>query len=300
MVRYTTYQGRKQKYLKILYWGPYQSGKTTILDTLYKIIKQQDKDIIPEGDITKIQRAGGATLYFDRVVFADILEESSEQERVFYQIYTVVGAKRFAPIRKKVFRRTDSVIFVFDSQKSRLKENIESLKELKEISKGKLVKKIPLTIMLNKQDLPETVNRSEVEQILKDEGLMFESDDPSYTWNPIIFETIGLYDKHKNVYEAFMECAYRTKLYLEDKKTTKTARINLTLTEELKNEWEIFARDVLNKSLSQMIRDAVREYRNKYIQSEEVQDTLEAKIEKIISEKMEKIMEKLKLKDDEA
>ncbi len=54
----------------------------------------------------------------------------------------------------------------------------------------------------------------------------------------------------------------------------------------------------MNKSLSQMIRDAVREYRNKYVKSEEVQDTIEMKIEKIISEKMEKIMEKFKLRDD--
>jgi hypothetical protein len=56
---------------------------------------------------------------------------------------------------------------------------------------------------------------------------------------------------------------------------------------------------VLNKSLSQMIRDAVRAYRKNYAKTEEVPDALEAKIEKIISEKMEKIMENFKLKNDE-
>ncbi len=297
MVRWTS---DNKVYIKIVYWGPHQAGMTTILDTLHKLTKDKNKDIIPVGDMTSIKRASGTTLYFDRVVFTDFLEELPKIDKVFYQIYTVTGVKSFVTIRKKVFRGTDGVIFVFDSQKSRVTENIESLKELQEISKGKLVKKIPLTIMLNKQDLSETVNKSEVEQILKDEGLIFDSEDPSYTWNPIIFETIGLYDKQKNVYEAFMECVQRTKLYLEDTKPTKTARINLTLTEELKNEWEIFARDVLNKSMSQMIRDAVREYRKNYGKSEKVQDTLETKIEKIISEKMEKIMEKFKLRDDEA
>jgi hypothetical protein len=48
-----------------------------------------------------------------------------------------------------------------------------------------------------------------------------------------------------------------------------------------------------------MIRDAVRAYRKNYAKTEEVPDALEAKIEKIISEKMEKIMENFKLKNDE-
>ena len=311
MVRWTS---DNKVYIKIVYWGPHLAGMTTILDTLHSLTKEKNKDIIPVGDITSIKRAGGATLYFDRDVFADFVERSTKQEKVFYHVWTVAGRSKVSPkeehpffinkhekkIRKKILVGTDGIIFVFDSQKSQLDENIKSLKELKENTKGNLVKKIPLIIMLNKQDLSEKVSKAEVEQILRDESLMFESEDPSYIWNPVIFETIGLFDKQRNVYEAFMECVYRTKLYLEDKKPTKTARINLTLTEELKNEWEIFARDVLNKSLSQMIRDAVREYRKNYVKSEEVQDTLETKIEKIISEKMEKMMEKLKLKDDEA
>ena len=287
-------------YIKIVYWGPHLAGKTTILDTLHILTKEQDKDMIPEEPLKKIESASGTTLYIDRGIFVDFIERTSKQDKVFYHVYTFAGHSNFSPLRKKIFKGTDGVIFVFDSEKSQLTENIKSLKELKEVAKGNLVKKIPLIIMLNKQDLSDTVGKSEVEQILKDEGLMFESEDPLFIWNPVIFETIGLHDKQKNVYEAFMECVQRTKLYLEDKKPTKTARINLTLTEELKNEWEIFARDVLNKSLSQMIRDAVREYRNKYVHSEEVPDTIETKIEKIISEKMEKIMEKLKLKVEEA
>ncbi|MFX1393445.1 MAG: ADP-ribosylation factor-like protein [Promethearchaeota archaeon] len=281
-------------YIKILYWGPFKAGKTTIFDTLNRLTKDQKLDIEPIGNLVKIGAITGSTLYFDRIIF-----RSTKQQEIFYHVYTVGGHSRFSPVRNKIFKGTDGIIFVFDSQKSQLTKNIESLKELKEITKGDLVKKIPLIIMLNKQDLSDKIDKPEAEQFLKDEGLIFESEN-SFIWNPVIFETVGLYHKQKNVYEAFIECTERTKLYLEEKKLTKTARINLTLTEELKNEWEIFARDVLNKSLSQMIRDAVREYRKKYIRSEEVQETIETKIEKIISEKMEKIMEKFKFRDNKA
>jgi GTPase SAR1 family protein len=34
-------------YIKILYFGMYASGKTTILDTLYRLTKEENKDIIP-------------------------------------------------------------------------------------------------------------------------------------------------------------------------------------------------------------------------------------------------------------
>jgi len=34
-------------YIKILYWGMGGSGKTTIVDTLYRLTKEQKKDITP-------------------------------------------------------------------------------------------------------------------------------------------------------------------------------------------------------------------------------------------------------------
>ena len=56
-------------YIKILYWGMFSSGKTTSVDTLYRLTKENQKDIEPTGDLKKISTASGATLYFDRGVF---------------------------------------------------------------------------------------------------------------------------------------------------------------------------------------------------------------------------------------
>jgi signal recognition particle receptor subunit beta len=276
-------------YIKILYWGPHLSGKTTILDTLDKLTREKEIDILPIGSLTKIKKPNGTTIYFDRGIF-----QYTKQSNVFYNLFTVAGSSQFSTIRKKIFKGTDGVIFVFDSQKSRIDDNIDSLKELKEVAKDDIIKKVPLIIMLNKRDSLDPISASEVEQILKNKGLMYEPEHPLYIWNPIIFETIGLYENQKNVYEAFIECTNLIDLYLKEKKPIKDARINLILPEQLKNEWEIFAKEILKTSLSQMIRDAVREYQNKYKNLGNVYVDLESRIEKLIFEKMGKVLEKLK------
>jgi GTPase SAR1 family protein len=195
-------------YIKILYWGMGGSGKTTIVDTLYRLTKEQEKDIKPTGNLTKISMASGSTLYFDRGIF-----QSTKQRKVFYHVYTVAGQSRFSPLRKKIFKGTDGVIFTVDSQTHFFEDNIESLKELKSVTKGKLIKEIPLIVMLNKQDLTEVIGEEDFKQILKEEKLWYEPDDKLYLWNPMIYETCALYEKHHDIYRSFSECARRTLLY---------------------------------------------------------------------------------------
>jgi len=183
-------------------------GKTTVVDTLYRLTKEQKKDIEPTGNLTKIAMASGSTLYFDRGIF-----QSTKQRKVFYHVYTVAGQSRFSPLRKKIFKGTDGVIFVVDSQTHFFEDNIEALKELKSITADKLIKEIPLILMLNKQDLTEVIGEEDFKQILKDEKLWFEPDDEYYIWNPIIYKTCALYDLRKDIYRSFSECARRTGLY---------------------------------------------------------------------------------------
>jgi len=188
-------------YIKILYWGMAGSGKTTIVDTLYRLTKEQNKDVIPVGTLTKIERASGATLYFDRGVF-----QSKKQRQVFYNIWTVAGQSSFSALREKIFLGTDGIIFVVDSQTKFFEDNIEALKELKNIARGKLIKDIPLIVMLNKQDLKDIIGEAEFVQILKDEQLWFELGNELHAYNPIIYETCALYNLKRNVYRSFTEC----------------------------------------------------------------------------------------------
>lgn len=196
-------------FVKLLYWGCANSGKTTAVDTLYRITKELAKsEVEPTGNLTKIAMASGSTLYFDRGIF-----QSKAQNKIFYHVYTVAGQNRFSPLRKRIFVRTDGIIFVFDAQRSRLEDNIESLKELKNVAEGKLISYYPLLVMVNKQDLPNAMRKPEVEQILKQEGLLYEPGHPLYGWNPIVYESIALYDRVSNVYQVFSEAARRIALY---------------------------------------------------------------------------------------
>ena len=106
-------------YIKILYWGMFASGKTTILETLYRLTKEQNKDVIPIGQLEKIEMDSGATLYFDRCNF-----QSKTESHIFYNVWTVAGQKSFLPLRKKAFQGTDGVIFVVDSSASQFQENV--------------------------------------------------------------------------------------------------------------------------------------------------------------------------------
>jgi signal recognition particle receptor subunit beta len=187
------------------------SGKTTTVDTLYRYTKENEKDIAPSGNLTKISMASGSTLYFDRGIFQSTKQKT--RGKVFYHVYTVAGQRRFSPLRKKIFKGTDGVIFTVDSQTHFFEDNIESLKELKNITRGKLITEIPLIVMLNKQDLTEVIGEEDFKQVLKDEKLWYKPEDELYRWNPIIYKTCALYEKRNNVHRSFTECARRTGQY---------------------------------------------------------------------------------------
>jgi len=200
-----------KSYIKILYWGMGGSGKTTIVDTLYQLPKEQRKDFEPVGNLIKIAKASEATLYYDRGIF-----QSTNQELKFlYHVYTVAGQSSYFPLRRKVFEKppTDGIIFVVDSQIRYFEDNVESLKELINISRGKLITEIPIIIMLNKQDLPDVISEDDFKQVLKNQNLWYDSNNKLSVWNPIIYKTCALFNTRKDIYRSFSECVRRTSLY---------------------------------------------------------------------------------------
>jgi len=189
------------KYYKIVYWGCFASGKTTAVDTLFKILQEKtDSKVLPVGELTKIATPSGATNYFDRGIL-----KSVNQEQQFYHLYTVAGQKRFLPLRSKVFFGADAVVLVVDGQRDKLSANEGSMEELNDIAELPLVEKIPLIVMINKQDLDEIVSKEEIIGLLKKYNLYFPDNHPNAEKNPEIFETIALYEKKQNIYESFVE-----------------------------------------------------------------------------------------------
>ena len=200
--------------LKIVYYGAASSGKTTAVDTLNTLFKSGDTDkfkFAPTTDLKKIAMKDGSTLYFDRGIFKS--RNGTERSQLIH-VFTVAGQKRFFPIRKKLYQNTDGVIFVFNAQRDVLTHNIESLKELKNLAgPDNLISKVPLLVMVNKQDLPNPYRKHEVEQILREENLFYPPNHKLATWNPIVYETIALQEHQQNVYPIFAEMVRRINVY---------------------------------------------------------------------------------------
>ena len=177
------------------------SGKTTALKTLYWLTKEQKKEIVPVSELVNYENNRGATLYYDRCTF-----QSRKQENIFYWVYTIPGRPSYFPIRRKIFEGTDGVIFVFDSRPQFLEKNIESLKELRNIAKDKLNKEIPLTVLLNKQDLDNSIGTEDFKQVLISEKIWSENNNKLNIKDLSLFDTCALYDEKKDIYNSFYEC----------------------------------------------------------------------------------------------
>ena len=215
-------------FIKIIYWGMYASGKTTILDTLHKLTHERNKDIVPIEKLTKIESSSGSTLLYDKGLF-----QSMKQNKVYYSVYTVAGQKSYSKLRKKVFEQTDGIIFVVDSRQKCINDNIEFLKELKIIAKDRLLEEIPMVVALNKQDLDLVIHKEDFEKVLKEEKLCYHDDHALSIWNPKIYHTCALYNKQKNIYESFYKCSRRAVMYqiYGDGKAPEKDKFPISLTE---------------------------------------------------------------------
>jgi GTPase SAR1 family protein len=145
---------------KIVYYGIGLCGKTTNLHYIHKAVDPQDV-----GDMVSIDTETERTLYFDLLPL-DLGKVHGFQVR--FQLYTVPGQVLYQQTRVSVLKGADCVIFVADSQVSKLQENIESWNELQEYLRrmNKDLSDFPLVMQWNKRDLQDILPVSVLEQYL--------------------------------------------------------------------------------------------------------------------------------------
>ena len=150
----------KEVNCKIVYYGPGLSGKTTNLEVVHKKAPQTSV-----GDLTSIATEGDRTLFFD---FLPLNLGQVAGMKTKFQIYTVPGQVYYNSTRKLVLQGADGVVFVADSKRGKMEENIESLKNLEENLKehGLSFEKLPVVLQYNKRDLPDVYSVEELEQEL--------------------------------------------------------------------------------------------------------------------------------------
>jgi signal recognition particle receptor subunit beta len=140
---------RKEIDVKIVYYGPGLSGKTTNLQFIHQNIEPSQR-----GKMVSLATNEDRTLFFD---FLPIELENIRRYKMRFHLYTVPGQVYYKATRLAVLTGVDGLILVVDSQTEKMEENLYSLKELKEnLQKyGKRIETIPLIIQYNKRDLPD-------------------------------------------------------------------------------------------------------------------------------------------------
>ncbi len=146
--------------LKLVYWGPGRSGKTTNLVHLHRRLRPDLK-----GRLITLDSPGERTIYFDCLPL-DLFP--NEGARVQLRLYTVPGQPRFTRTRRLVLQGVSGVVFVWDSRRRRLRANLESLLELRRTldEMGLPWRSVPTVIQFNKQDRPERMEPALLEAVL--------------------------------------------------------------------------------------------------------------------------------------
>ncbi|MHA1916544.1 MAG: GTP-binding protein [Promethearchaeota archaeon] len=127
--------------IKIVYFGPAFSGKTTTIKALFSIFGRSE-------EICSIESTVNRTLYFD---YGTVTFENQEWKLKLH-IYTTTGQDFYLITRLTTLRAVDGIIFVADSQKDVYERNILSWKELYSYF-SEYIEDIPIIIAFNKQDL---------------------------------------------------------------------------------------------------------------------------------------------------
>jgi len=157
----------KEVVIKIVYYGPALSGKTTNLEYIHKKTSPQSR-----GKLISLATESDRTLFFDLLPL-DLGEVKGFNIKL--QLYTVPGQVKYNSTRKLVLKGVDAIVFVADSKRELIGVNIESMNNLK-INLEELgidYASIPLILQFNKQDLPDRISDEELNSKINDRGVSY-------------------------------------------------------------------------------------------------------------------------------
>jgi mutual gliding-motility protein MglA len=147
--------------LKLVYYGPALSGKTTNLKALHELSREGSR-----GRLMTLETKDDRTLFFDMLPLSFKAEgESGMNLRV--KVFTVPGQVVHASTRRLVLQGADGVAFIADSQVSETENNAASFLDLRANLKelGRAIADVPLVIQFNKRDLPNIRPDAEIDEL---------------------------------------------------------------------------------------------------------------------------------------
>ncbi len=143
---------------KIVYYGPGLCGKTTNLQFIYAKTNPEAR-----GKMISLATETERTLFFD---FLPLSLGEIRGFRTRFHLYTVPGQVFYDASRKLILKGVDGVVFVADSQVSRMEANLESVDNLRInlAEQGYNLDRVPYIVQYNKRDLR---NISPVDELRK-------------------------------------------------------------------------------------------------------------------------------------
>jgi mutual gliding-motility protein MglA len=150
----------REIHCKVVYYGPGMSGKTSNLQYIHGQVPKDTK-----GELLSIATETERTLFFDFLPL-DLGKVRGFQTR--FHLYTVPGQVLYERTRVAVLNGADGVVFVADSQKHKMRENLTSLQELAENIKkqNKNFREFPVVLQYNKRDVPGALPLETMDQYL--------------------------------------------------------------------------------------------------------------------------------------
>jgi len=157
----------KEITLKVVYYGPGLSGKTTNLQHLHSILSPDRR-----GKLLSLATEADRTLFFD---FMPVELGKIKDFSIRFQLYTVPGQVRYNATRKLVLKGADGVVFVADSQRLMREQNRESLANMREnlLANNLDPADIPVVFQYNKRDLDDIMSVDEMNRELNPDSFPY-------------------------------------------------------------------------------------------------------------------------------
>jgi mutual gliding-motility protein MglA len=141
--------------LKLVYYGPPHSGKTSNLRALHTAVEKLNR-----GRLMTLDTRDDRTLFFDLLPLFFRASGSAFQIKV----YTVPGQPVHEATRRVVLANADAVAFVADSRLDQVEANRQSWQNLTSNLKSLSLDEVPVVVQYNKRDLPDAVPLAGIER----------------------------------------------------------------------------------------------------------------------------------------
>ena len=151
--------------LKVVYYGPALSGKTTNLQQIHAKLAHAAR-----GQMVTLDTQDDRTLYFD---FLPVEYEAEGDFKIKVKLFTVPGQVMHRSTRRVVLSGADAVAFIADSQRSAASANAYSYRDLEANlrANGLDIDSMPQVVQFNKRDLPDIKPLEEVRAAWESTGI---------------------------------------------------------------------------------------------------------------------------------